>query len=260
MKSLYLTIVSIFILSCTPNPDAAPSPVSNSTTTPTPSIISVSGAGVTDIDGNTYTSIVLGNGQEWMSENLRTKRYCNGDSIKNIKEDSLWLITTNGAWAYYENDSLYDLLFGKIYNGYSVLDNRNICPCNWHVPSSNEWDNLVRYLLPGATLSPQTVSPNGPDYLNHPVGSALKSSDTLYWNNLYRNSTNSSNFNALPGGLRYGYGDGIFSSMDYGGYWWTSTSQSQYGTIWWRGLDQTHYMIYSRFPYTMGMSVRCIKD
>lgn len=257
LLNLFL-IANISFLGCTPSPNPTPSP--SPTPTPVPTITSVPGAGVTDVDGNEYTTIILGNGQEWMSENLRSKRYCNGDTIINVKEDSLWLITTNGAWAYYENDSLYNLPFGKIYNGYSVLDNRNICPCNWHVPTSNEWDNLVSYLLPGAVPSPQTAGTNGPDWLNYPVGSYLKSADTLYWNNTYWNSTNSSKFNALPGGYRAGYGDGIFSGMGNGGYWWTSTSQPQYGAIWWRGLSETHHMIYSRFPYAMGMSVRCIKN
>ena len=41
-------------------------------------IVTNPGAGVT-FNGYTYTSIVLGNGQEWMAENLRTTTYANGD-------------------------------------------------------------------------------------------------------------------------------------------------------------------------------------
>ena len=41
------------------------------------------GAGVT-FDGYTYASILIGNGQEWMAENLRTTTYANGDPIPNV--------------------------------------------------------------------------------------------------------------------------------------------------------------------------------
>ena len=38
------------------------------------------GANVTDIDGNVYHQIIIGT-QTWMVENLKTKRYRNGDVI-----------------------------------------------------------------------------------------------------------------------------------------------------------------------------------
>lgn len=53
-----------------PLPESVLSPVSYSI-----------GAGVSDVDGNTYSTIVLGNGQEWMAENLKTTKYSNNDQI-----------------------------------------------------------------------------------------------------------------------------------------------------------------------------------
>lgn len=61
-------------------------------------IVSNPGAGVT-FDGYTYSSVVLGNGQEWMAENLRTNKFCNGDSIPNVNDYSDWEGLTSGAWA-----------------------------------------------------------------------------------------------------------------------------------------------------------------
>jgi hypothetical protein len=52
-------------------------------------IVSNPGAGVT-FNGYTYTSIVLGNGQEWMAENLRTTSYANGDPIPNVTDGIQW--------------------------------------------------------------------------------------------------------------------------------------------------------------------------
>ena len=44
-------------------------------------VSSTAGSGVTDVDGNSYSSVVLGNGQEWMAQNLKTSKFSNGDAI-----------------------------------------------------------------------------------------------------------------------------------------------------------------------------------
>jgi hypothetical protein len=40
----------------------------------------IPGAPVTDVDGNTYRTVIIGD-LEWMAENLKTKTYSNGESI-----------------------------------------------------------------------------------------------------------------------------------------------------------------------------------
>jgi hypothetical protein len=49
-------------------------------------IVSNPGAGVT-FGGYSYPSVVLGNGQEWLAENLRTTTYANGDPIPNVTDN-----------------------------------------------------------------------------------------------------------------------------------------------------------------------------
>ena len=44
---------------------------------------------VTDIDGNKYATIKIGN-NIWFASNLKTTRFSNGDKIPNIKEDETW--------------------------------------------------------------------------------------------------------------------------------------------------------------------------
>jgi len=146
------------------------------TPTPTPT------APVTDIDGNEYATIQIGT-QVWMAENLRTTKYCNGDPIPNVTDSLQWVNLATGAWAHNNNYSQYENLYGKLYNWYAVDDSRNICPCNWHVPTDAEWTTLIDY------LGGEGVA-----------GGKMKSTGTQYWLSPNTDATNESGFSGLPGG------------------------------------------------------------
>src|SRR5687767_8672213 len=62
-----------------------------------------SGGIVTDIDGNVYKTVKIGN-KVWMAENLRVSRYRNGDSIPNVTDNKSWRDIIAGSWCYYNND------------------------------------------------------------------------------------------------------------------------------------------------------------
>jgi hypothetical protein len=47
------------------------------------------GSGVTDADGNTYTTVKLGT-QEWIVENLKTTKYNDNIGILNVTDASQW--------------------------------------------------------------------------------------------------------------------------------------------------------------------------
>ena len=49
----------------------------------TNSITFQEGNGVSDIDGNFYPSVIIGNGQEWTTVNLKTTKYSDGSPINN---------------------------------------------------------------------------------------------------------------------------------------------------------------------------------
>ena len=46
---------------------------------------------VTDIDGNVYPVVEIGN-QCWTKENLKTTKYADGSVIPNVTSDSQWLV------------------------------------------------------------------------------------------------------------------------------------------------------------------------
>jgi uncharacterized protein (TIGR02145 family) len=221
------------------------------------------GQGVTDIDGNMYNTVIIG-AQEWMSENLRTTKYCNGDvlPVNNNWPNQQWGNLTVGAWNFVGGNQNN---YGKLYNWFAAVDSRNICPCNWHVPTDNEWNDLENYLIA-----------NGFNYDGSTIGNKIAKSmasnflQDLNWtsstnigaigNNILLN--NSIGFNAKPEGSSwgsYGYSAGLYT------FWWTTnewTTDNTYAT--WRGLSYQNNNLWSGAPdiglKTAGFSLRCVKN
>jgi uncharacterized protein (TIGR02145 family) len=207
-----------------------------------------SGSGITDIDGNNYSTIII-NGQEWMAENLRTTSYSNGDSITNVTDETQWSNLSTGAWAHYNNDSQFENPFGKLYNWYAVKDSRNVCPTGWNVPSDNEWNTFINYLDPNA---------DGGNIYPNIAGGKMKSVGTQYWQSPNTDATNESGFSGLPGGYRNSYG--IFHEAASHCYWWGSVEKSS-NSAWYRCLFNSSGEAYRDFFLnSAGLSVRCIKN
>jgi uncharacterized protein (TIGR02145 family) len=210
------------------------------------------GPGVTDQNGNSYTTIILNNGQEWMAENLRSTTYANGDPIPNVTGNTAWTQLTTGAWAHYENNASYENPYGKLYNWHAVADPRNVCPAGWHVPTDGEWNSLVGYLDPA-------FDPNAIGYQSATAGGKMKSTGTQYWNAPNNGATNESGFSGLPGGSRYD-SLGFFFDLGGNGYWWSaSESGSEYA--WGRGLlGSNAFVLRYDNSKRSGFCLRCVRD
>jgi uncharacterized protein (TIGR02145 family) len=199
---------------------------------------------ITDVDGNIYKTVIIGK-QQWMAENLKTTKYSNGTIIPNETDSSQWSNLTTGAWSYYNNDSSNNTKYGKLYNWYAISPitngNKNVCPWGWHVPSDADWTVLTDY-LGGEGIA----------------GGKMKEVDTTNWTYPNIDATNISLFTALPGGFR---GSGSFSSIGYGGIWWSST-EAGINNAWHRGLSRGNGMLVrDQFNYKgFGFSIRCVKD
>lgn len=200
---------------------------------------------IEDIDGNSYRTVQIGD-YLWMAENLRTSRFSNGDPITNITNKRDWQTTRLPAWSYYNNDLNYENIYGKLYNGYTVINHRNICPIGWKTPSEEVWKELEIFLgMP--VLAHYDMSGNN-------VASKLKSS-TDHWQ--YGQGSNSTGFSALPGGVRSSF-DGEFRWLGNTGYWWSSTiiydghlvSRNMS-----RGAENREYIL----SFNDGLNIRCIK-
>jgi uncharacterized protein (TIGR02145 family) len=193
---------------------------------------------VTDIDGNVYNVVQIGN-QCWTKENLRTTRYNNGSVIPNVTSDLAWVSLNTPAWCNYNNSPANDAVYGKLYNWYTVAAG-NLCPTGWHVPTDAEWTVLTDFL--GGTSV---------------AGGKMKS--TTGWNAPNTAATNESGFSGIPGGCRDGDVGG-FGSVGYSGYWWSS-SEGGTGDAWGRSLYYDFGGATRNDVNKLnGFSVRCLRD
>jgi len=195
---------------------------------------------VTDIDGNDYHTVIIGN-QEWMAENLKVTKYRNGDPISNVTEFVAWSTLTTGGYCNLLNDVSKSIAYGRLYNWYAVNDSRNIAPVGWHVPTDAEWTTLTTY------LGGESVA-----------GGKMKEAGTAHWCNPNVGATNESGFTALPIGSR-SYQYDFLTNCDWG-LWWSATVYSEseaYNRIVFDSEIGINRVTNNK---KFGFSIRCIKD
>ena len=206
---------------------------------------------VTDIDGNEYEIISIGN-QVWMAENLKTTKYKDGTEIPTGYSDSDWSNLSTGAYAVYDNNSSNAGIYGNLYNWYTVDDERGVCPEGFHVPSDEEWKELEIYL--GMSESQANSTGDRGTY----EGGKLKEAGTVHWFSPNTGATNESGFTALPGGYRHGL-SGSFNNLQYNSGFWTSSLSS--GGAWDRFQSHDNSSILRNiYSLPTGFSVRCVRD
>ena len=164
--------------------------------------------------------------------------------IDNLIVKENWKNVKTGAWCYYENSEQNNQLYGKLYNWYAVTDTRGLCPIGWHIPSDDEWTILTKALGANSIAGAKMKSTLG--WYESPIGAS-------------GNIANTSGFNGLPSGHRYG-DSGDFGDVGNTGNWWSST-QSSTEDAWIRYLNYTYGDAFrDDFSKRNGFSVRCLRD
>jgi len=211
---------------------------------------------VTDIDGNVYQTIIIGD-QEWMMENLKVTHYRNGDPIPHLTNNDDWTSTSSGAYCYYNNSSANGDTYGALYNWYAVNDSRGIAPEGWHVPTDDDWKELEMYL--GMTQA----QADDTGWRGTNEGSKLAGNSDLWNNGALENNAEfgTSGFSSLPGGYRSSYyGDGTFHHIGNDAHFWSSSEYSS-GYAWLRTLLYVYSEVGRYVSYKWcGFSVRCIRS
>lgn len=149
-------------------------------------------------------SVVQIGEQFWLTSNLQTSLFSNGDFIPLILDTCLWTETKNPARTYYFNSKLegFENVYGTYYNAAAMMDERGICPKGWRVPNLNDWLELKNYIV--AQEQTDSISP----FLAHLPAFWP---DTMVVNNKYH-------FNAIATGFRGMYGG--FQDQNEYAFWW----------------------------------------
>ena len=207
-----------------------------------------SGEGVVTYHGYDYDVVEIGD-QCWFAENLQSYNYRTGHEISQIEDDVEWSLATSGAVCTYPSSS-DSTDIGLLYNWWSTVDYRGLCPTGWDIPSDYQWMQLeVELGVPSATLF--NVGYRGSI---EGVGTSLKATDA--WDSGIPGS-NISGFSALPAGWRTK--NGAFSQLGEFTHW-HSRSITGAGANY-RGLGLNGTGIARAASYReAGRSVRCVKD
>jgi len=217
-----------------------------------------------------FGSVKIGT-MTWMTRNLDVSTFQNGDPIQQVKnkEDAARATKNNKpAWCYLNFDPSNGQKYGKYYNWAAVSDKRKLAPQGWMIPGDYRWDDLLDYC---ASLNSMGRFGDWGKTLRATNGWSNWKSGGFYWsdtcphcsdwNQEYRskvachnckdtrsvqvgpspvnylsgNGTNTTGFNALPGGGFHEHTDDSWNDNQYNdrsafsgigeyGIWWSNTS------------------------------------
>ncbi|MBS9525266.1 fibrobacter succinogenes major paralogous domain-containing protein [Litoribacter alkaliphilus] len=215
---------------------------------------------VRDVEGNVYKVVKIGN-QIWMAENLRSSTFCNGDELR--KKDRLpdrnpgdpFVQRDHSGPAYFHVDYNpdNDEPFGLLYNDWVVIDERGVCPCDWDIPTQEDWEELISFL--GGEVE---------------AGGKMKNSSGDYWLPPFSDgATNSSRFNAIGTGYFMEYPvDPFYQRSFYNVFetasWWSSTlgeptSANEVQPVFVSMREQVTFSSSNLDEFFDYRSIRCIK-
>lgn len=186
-------------------------------------------------DGNVYKTVTIGT-QTWMAENLRYLPNVVGPNIESKTTPYYYVYGYNGTNVTAAKAAGDYSTYGVLYNWTAAM---NACPAGWHLPSDEEWTQLILYI-------------------GSPAGGKLKETGTLHWASPNAGATNETGFTALPGGTRY---SGNFDYIGSSGYWWSATEYFA-SYAWFRYLYYDYSDVSRSFHKGKeeGLSVRCVRD
>jgi uncharacterized protein (TIGR02145 family) len=174
---------------------------------------------IADHEGNSYRIAQLGD-QVWMTDNLRTSLLESPDSMHGY---------------IYQNDPSVARYYGKLYSWSAAMAGSNnekakgICPKNWHIPSDQEWSQLMNYFGGIEIAGIRTIGIDSTAFIRFLCGNYLPEIDT-------------------------------YSYKGQQSYFWTSTSYAG-NTAWMYNfgkgtLNARRSTVSKKFCF----SVRCVKD
>ena len=215
---------------------------------------------VTDVDGNTYKTVQIGD-QCWMRENLRTTKYSDGTAIALGSSTS-----TSTAYRYNPNNNAAHVpTYGYLYNWKAVMRNsssssanpsgvQGVCPAGWHVPSDAEWTQLTDYVSSQSQYQCGGTSTNIAKALASTTGWISSPGTCDVGNNPSGN--NATYFSALPASSYLG----VYPNVGNNANFWSSTEGSNDAAYTRTLYSSMEYVYSANINKSYGYSVRCLKD
>jgi uncharacterized protein (TIGR02145 family) len=237
-------------------------------------------------DGHVYRMVRIG-GQDWLAENLKYLPAVSPITTRSILRLGRRVEKVSRTEPYYyvygfRGTRIPAAQATVVYRQYGVLYNWpaavEACPPGWHLPSDEEWTQLVDHLMEKRGLFNDWVHTDG-------VGNALKSCRQIdspldnghttehpRWESIRtppperktvsagvqpHYGTDAVGFSALPGG-RLAYG--TFTELGFIGFWWSAT-EYEATRAWYRMMRHVFGDVTrSNFDKAAGFSVRCVRD
>ena len=222
---------------------------------------------IMDYDSNVYRTVQIG-WQCWMQENLRTTHYANGSLL------NPWSSATGTDVPYrHPAHGIPDSVptYGYYYNWYATVQQVNpwdtvtgriqgICPNGWHVPSLEEWDDMVEYVHTQEDFWCDGDSIKIAKSLAHPQGWYPFGSDECI-PSVNSSMNNATGFSARPSG--HFWSTSVYYTNQKTSFW-TSTQKeinneylhAWHGTIEWNNTNVSN--LYD--GKSAGYNVRCLRD
>jgi uncharacterized protein (TIGR02145 family) len=219
---------------------------------------------ITDIDGFTYNTVQIGN-QTWLKENLRVTKYNDGTPIPFMNQLTgvgIWDDTPEEKFTYYELNLNYERIYGKLYNGFVMDNEKNVCPVGWKVPTDADFRELVHFVDPNSNTDTLLWGVESPIASLELVTTGSVSTNDGFWT--FENSaTNSTEFSVLPAGaIVPTYENTGFTDLTMFGLLWSTTPAHDYeeDRYYTRYIDPVSGVLRYKTLNTVGASIRCIKD
>jgi uncharacterized protein (TIGR02145 family) len=196
--------------------------------------------------------------QIWMAEDLKVKKFRNGEKIKHAQSDAEWKNAFEKkipAWCYMVDKAIKS---GTtiLYNLWAQNDERGLAPEGWKIPSQHDWDSLFDKVIAKE--------------LKATTGWRIKNN---WFSTKNFNGNNLSGFGAKPTGFRYNNGAlSVGSEVAESAFYFCKTMlkdsegmslQKEYGTpddlylVAWIGESAVCDVFSSE---NQGWAIRCIKE
>jgi uncharacterized protein (TIGR02145 family) len=206
---------------------------------------------IADIEGNIYRTVKIGD-KWWMAEDLKVKKFRNGDLIGDAQNESEWT-NASAAFCLLEGNPQAP---GLLYNWEAVNHPSGLAPEGWHVATEADWQELERFLGMSVDEIEKINWRQSGD-----CGDQLKVKGPQTWlrfEGVWGN--NKSGFSALTSGCRLNNGSWANPGFGSCGYWWTAT-EKEYNTAYFRNLDYKKSGVFRYYvSKNYGMAVRCVKN